>query len=297
MTAMNVGFVGLGAMGRGMAANLVRAGHAVQVWNRSPGPVAELVALGASEADGLETVFANDVVISILSDDAAVESVLLDPRLLEGAAATVHVNMATVSVELADRAAALHAEHGVGYLSAPVMGRSEVAAAGKLNIVAAGDGALIDHVEPLFAAMGQRTWRMGDTPHQANLVKIAGNFLIACAIESVAEACALAESRGIRSTGLVDLLTNTIFPGVIYSGYGSMVAERRYEPAGFRLSLGLKDVSLALSAGAGSNVPLPFGSVLRDSFVDAIAHGDADLDWAAVAEVIRRRAGLAAGNS
>lgn len=292
MTAMNVGFVGLGAMGKAMAANLVRAGHSVQVWNRSPGPVQALVAEGATAAPDLETVFANDVVISMLSDDAAVESVLLKPELLAEASASVHVNMATVSVTLARRAADLHAEHGLGYLAAPVLGRSEVAAAGKLNILAAGDSALLDHVEPLFAAMGQRTWRQGDQPHHANTIKIAGNYLIACAIGSLAEACALTEATGAQPSELIDVLTHSIFPGPVYTGYGAMVAEQRYEPAGFRLALGLKDVTLALTAGADSHIPLPFGSVLRDAFIDAIAHGDADRDWSAVADVTRRRANL-----
>lgn len=231
MTAMNVGFIGLGAMGKAMAANLVRAGHNVQVWNRSQAPVQALVAQGATAAPDLETVFANDVVISMLSDDAAVESVLLDPGVLANASATVHVNMATVSVTLARRAADLHAAYGLGYLAAPVLGRREVAAAGKLNILAAGDSKMLDHVEPLFAAMGQRTWRQGDQPHHANTIKIASNYLIACAIESLAEACALAEAIGAQPSELIDVLNHTIFPGPVYTGYGTMVAEQQYEPA------------------------------------------------------------------
>ncbi len=142
--------------------------------------------------------------------------------------------------------------------------------------------------------MGRRTWHFGDRPAQASTAKISANFLLACAIESLAEACSLAEANGVRPADLVEMLTGTLFPGPVYSGYGSMVAERRYEPAGFRLPLGLKDVNLALTAGAAVNVPLPFGSVLRDAFLDALAHGDGDKDWAAVAAVARRRAGLPA---
>jgi 3-hydroxyisobutyrate dehydrogenase-like beta-hydroxyacid dehydrogenase len=292
MTAMQVGFVGLGTMGRGMAANLVRAGHAVQVWNRSPGPVEELVAEGATAAPDLAAVFANDVVLSMLADDAVVEALLLDEGLLAGAAASVHVNMATVSVELAQRAAELHARHGIGYVAAPVLGRGEVAAAGKLNIIAAGAPELLDRLEPLFSAMGQHTWRQGDQPHLANTAKIAANYLIACAIESLSEACALVEAGGGQPTGFVELLANSIFPGPVYAGYGSMVAEQRYEPAGFKLPLGFKDVRLALAVGQDRNVPLPIGGVLRDAFLDALAHGDGERDWAAIAAVTRRRAGL-----
>ncbi|MEV0534073.1 NAD(P)-dependent oxidoreductase [Kitasatospora sp. NPDC050463] len=291
---MTVGFVGLGAMGQGMAASLLRAGHSVRVWNRSPEPVAALVAQGAQAADGPADAFAAEAVVSMLADDAAVERLLLDPALLAGARATVHVNMATVSVALAERAEALHAEHGIGYVAAPVLGRPPVAAAGELNILAAGAPKALARVEPLLAAMGRRTWHFGASPSQANTAKISANFLLACAIESMAEACSLAEANGVRPTDLVEMLTSTLFPGPVYSGYGAMVAERRYEPAGFKLPLGLKDVDLALTAGAAARVPLPFGSVLRDAFLDALAHGDGEKDWAAVAAVARRRAGLPA---
>ncbi|MFD0399762.1 NAD(P)-dependent oxidoreductase [Kitasatospora sp. NPDC127121] len=294
MAGATIGFVGLGAMGRGMAGSLLRAGHAVRVWNRSPEPVAALVAEGAEAAGTLAEVYAADTVVSMLANDEAVERLLLDPALLAGAATTLHVNMASVSVGLAERAEVLHTEHGIGYLAAPVLGRPPVAAAGRLNILTAGAPELLARAEPLFAAMGERTWHFGASPRQANTAKISTNFLLACAIESMAEACSLAEAHGVRPTDLVEMLTGTLFPGPVYSGYGAMVAERRYEPAGFRLPLGLKDVGLALEAGAARNVPLPFGGVLRDAFLDALAHGDADKDWAAVAAVARRRAGLPA---
>lgn len=292
MPGLTVGFVGLGTMGRPMAANLVRAGHAVQVWNRSQEPVRALVGEGATAAPDLDAVFANEVVVSMLADDAAVDSLLLDPGLLARGKASVHVNMATVSLKLAGRAAALHAEHGVGYLAAPVIGRAEAAEAGKLNILTAGDGALIARVQPLFDAMGQRTWPLGDDPAQANAAKIAVNYALACAIESIAEAGALAEANGVAPADLVEILTGTLFPGVAYGGYGAAIAQQRYEPAGFRLALGLKDVNLALTAGGDAHVPLPFGSALRDVFLDAVAHDAGDLDWAAIATVSRRRANL-----
>ncbi|MBP0453806.1 MULTISPECIES: NAD(P)-dependent oxidoreductase [unclassified Kitasatospora] len=291
---MTVGFVGLGAMGQGMAASLLRAGHRVRVWNRSPEPVAALVAQGAEAADGPAGAFAAEAVVSMLANDEAVERLLLDPALLAGAAASVHVNMATISVALAERAEALHTEHGLGYVAAPVLGRPPVAAAGELNILAAGSPAALAAAEPLLAAMGRRTWHFGERPPQANTAKISTNFLLACAIESMAEACSLAEANGVRPVDLIEMLSGTLFPGPVYSGYGAMVAERRYEPAGFRLPLGLKDVNLALTAGADAHVPLPFGSILRDAFLDALAHGDGEKDWAAVAAVARRRAGLPA---
>jgi 3-hydroxyisobutyrate dehydrogenase-like beta-hydroxyacid dehydrogenase len=289
---MTVGFIGLGAMGQGMAANLLHAGHRVRVWNRSPQPVAALVEHGAEAADGIAGAFATDVVVSMLANDDIVEQLLLDPALLADARASVHMNMATVSPALADRAEALHTEHGIGYVSAPVLGRPPVAAAGELSILTAADPALLNRVEPLLAAIGRRTWNFGTRPRQANVAKITVNFLVACAIESMAEACALAEANGISTSDLVAMLTDTAFPGPVYGDYGPMVAERRYEPAGFRLTLGLKDVNLALTAGTEGHVPLPFGSILRDTFLDALANGDAEKDWAAITDVSRRRAGL-----
>nr|WP_051966489.1 NAD(P)-dependent oxidoreductase [Kitasatospora mediocidica] len=289
---MNVGFVGLGAMGREMAGQLVAAGQRVQVWNRSPEPVRALVGRGALAAGSLAEVLENEVVVSMLADDAAVESLLLDEGLLAAAGAAVHVNMASVSPALARRAAELHARHGIGYVAAPVLGRSDVAAAGNLTILAAGESSMIDRVEPLFEAMGRATRRLGDQPQVANVAKISANFMLASAIEAFAEASALAEASGLPSQELLAIVTSTILPGPVYSGYGAMIAEHRYEPAGFRLALGLKDVGLALDAGAEAGVPLPFADVLREALAESVAHGDGGLDLAALGERARRRAGL-----
>lgn len=289
---MDVGFIGLGAMGREMARRLLEAGHRVQVWNRSPEPVAALVALGARAADGLPQAMANEVVVSMLADDAAVESRLLDEELLSAARVEVHVNMATVSPALARRAAELHARFGIGYVAAPVLGRTDVAAAGNLNILAAGKSSQLDRVAPLFEAMGRATWRVGADPHLANVAKVSANFLLASAVEALAEASALAEANGLPPADLLAILTGTIFPGPVYAGYGAMIAEQRYEPAAFRLRLGLKDVGLALDAGDEAGVPLPLAKVLSEALQQAVAHGDGDRDLAALGETARRRAGL-----
>ncbi|MDH6118294.1 NAD(P)-dependent oxidoreductase [Kitasatospora sp. GAS204B] len=289
---MNVGFIGLGAMGREMAAQLVKAGHQVRAWNRSPEPVAALVAQGAEAAATPAAALAGEVLVSMLADDAAVESLLLDEALLASATITVHVNMATVSPELARRAAELHQRHGIGYVAAPVLGRTDVAAAGNLNILAAGEAALLDRVAPLFTAMGRQTYRLGERPELANVAKISANFLLVSAVEALSEATALAEANGLAATDLLEVLTGTVFPGPVYTGYGAMIAARRYDPA-FRLSLGLKDVGLALNAGAAAHVPLPIASVLRDALLESVAHGDGERDLAALGETARRRAGLA----
>ncbi|MFI1379833.1 NAD(P)-dependent oxidoreductase [Embleya sp. NPDC020886] len=285
----DVAVIGLGAMGRPIARNLLRAGHEVTVWNRSDGPADELVAAGARRAASVSDALQAPVVFSVLSNDQAVAQTFLDPGVLaDTPAGTVHVNLATVSTRLARRAAEIHAEHGVGYVAAPVFGRVPVAEAGALNVLAAGAPALIDRVQPFFNVIGSRTWRLGDQPEQANLVKILGNYLIACSIQSLGEAISLAESTGVDSGHLVELLTSTLFPGPVYSSYGALIAERRYRPAGFTTILGRKDLHLALAAAQEHDVPLPMGELLRGVFEQAIAAGHGEDDWASIAQQQRR---------
>lgn len=290
---MDIGFIGLGAMGKAIAANLIRAGHIVRIWNRSPGPVEELARQGGRPVANPQLAFAGDAVISVLADDAAVRAVLMDGRLLDGAPrGLVHVSISTISVALVHELTAQHEAHGLAYVAAPVFGRPDVAKAGALQIVAAGDPKAIARAQPLLDAIGQKTWRVGPEPYRANVVKLAGNFMIAAAIESMAEAVALGEAHGIEARDLLEVLTSAVFTAPVYKNYGALIAEQRYEPAGFKLVLGLKDVRLALEAGESRHTPLPLASLIRDSLLDAIAHGQSDQDWAALASVALRRAGL-----
>ena len=290
---MKIGFAGLGGMGSAMAANLLQAGYGVKVWNRSPQAAQPLVSAGAVQARQPEELAEVDVLISMLANDAATEQVVVESGLLKQLrAGAIHINMATVSVALAKRLALLHAERNVGYIAAPVLGRVDVAAAGKLNILAAGDPLLLAKVQPLFEVLGQQTWHFGDQPEQANIVKIAANFTLASAIEAMAEGSALVRNYGVSGADYLHMLTSTLFASPAYKGYVGLIAEEKFEPAGFKLSLGMKDVGLALEAGANSHTPMPFASVLKDNFLDAVAQGDADLDWSALAKVAARRAGL-----
>jgi 3-hydroxyisobutyrate dehydrogenase-like beta-hydroxyacid dehydrogenase len=289
---MKVGFIGLGAMGQGMAARLINAGHEVCFWNRSPEPCEKLAKSGGYYAQNPNETFLGDAAITMLADDDAVRATILDRGILRTAnKRLVHIVMSTLSVALARQLEHAHAEAGIAYVAAPVMGRPEAAAAGKLNVLAAGEPAAIERVTPLFNAMGQRTWLLGATPHHANVVKLAMNFMLASAIEAMSEASALAESYEIESAKLIELATGTLFAAPAYTTYGRLITEREFEP-GFRLTLGLKDVRLALAAGEARGVPLPFASVVRDNLIDAIGHGDAEKDWSALALVARRRAGL-----
>lgn len=287
---MDVGFIGLGRMGRGMAGRLVAAGHQVRVWNRSP-EAARAVAGAVPVATAAEA-FAGDAAITMLADDAALRAVIVEGGLLDsGAPPGLHLGMSTISVALARDLAAIHARAGVAYVSAPVFGRPDVAEAGTLNIVAAGDPAALERAAPLLEAMGTRTWPFGAEPERANAVKLAGNFMLIAAIEAMGEACAFAEGHGVAGADLLDLLTNTLFAAPVYKGYGASIAARRYEPPGFNLRLGAKDVRLALEAAEAVGVPMPFASVLRDGLIEAMAHGDADKDLAALARVSIRRSG------
>jgi 3-hydroxyisobutyrate dehydrogenase-like beta-hydroxyacid dehydrogenase len=290
---MQVGFLGTGRMGKAMAANLLKAGHRVRAWDKSPAALGELKAAGAEIAAGAAETVSGDALISMLPNDQALHEVFIAGDLLRHARSDmVSVNMGTVSLDCVDELVAAHKAHNIPYVAATVFGRPDVAAAAKLSIMAAGDAAAIDRVQPLFDAMGQRTSRVGPEPRHANIAKIAGNLMVACAIEAIGEAAALLRKYRMSAPDVLDVIITSLFNVPVYQGYGRAIAQQQYVPPGFDLLLGMKDVGLALKAGDQANVPLPFASVLRDAFLDAMANGDADKDWAAIARVAARKAGL-----
>jgi 3-hydroxyisobutyrate dehydrogenase-like beta-hydroxyacid dehydrogenase len=288
---MDIGFIGLGTMGSRIAANLLKAGHKVRAWNRERAPVDALARLGATPVSTAREAFSGDAVFSMLADDAAVHAVI-DP-LLDGAPnGLVHVNMATISVALARDLAARHGDHGVFYVAATVFGRPELAAAAKLTIVAAGDQGAIARVQPLLDVIGQRTWVMGAQPERANVVKLAGNLMLGAAVEAMAEASAMASRYGIAPGDFLKVLTNGVFASPAYQTYGDAIANQRYDPPGFKLSLTLKDLRLALAAAEEVSAPMPLADVVHESLLEAFARGDGERDLAALARVSMRRAGL-----
>jgi 3-hydroxyisobutyrate dehydrogenase-like beta-hydroxyacid dehydrogenase len=285
---LDVGFIGLGMMGSRIAGTLVTAGFQPRVWNRSREAVDALVRLGARPAAEARDAFTGDVVISMLADDDVVHSVI--DGLLDGAPrGLVHVNMATVSVPLARDLAERHRARGLAYVAAPVFGRPDLAAQGKLNIVVAGEDAAVARVVPLLDVMGEHTWRMGVQPERANVVKLAGNVMLGAAVEVMAEVSALASRYGIAPAALLDVLTNGVFTAPAYKTYGTLIANRRYDPPGFRLSLLLKDLRLALAAAEAGAVPMPMADVVHASLLDAVAHGDGERDVSVLARVAMRR--------
>ncbi|MDH0747096.1 NAD(P)-dependent oxidoreductase [Pseudomonas sp. GD03842] len=287
---MNIGFIGLGNMGQAIAANLIKGGHTVQVWNRSPDAARPLVELGAHAVADPGEAFAAEVVFSMLADDKALRAVLLDSGLLPRLKGPlIHVNLATIAVDFADELAELHRAQGIDYIAAPVLGRPNVAAAGQLNILAAGPAQAIDKVQPLLDLIGRKTWRLGEKASAANTMKLATNFLLVAAVEAMGEAAVLVSRHGLKPADLVDLVSNTIFTGPVYSGYGALIGERRYEPAAFKAVLGLKDVDLILAAARQVNVTLPGAEVVQGHLREAVAEGDGEKDLAVLAEVMERR--------
>ena len=289
------GFVGLGRMGIEMAGNLLKAGHEVSVFNRTiekADPLKELGALVAHSPG--EVCKGTDVVFSILADDGSTEEITLGRQglvesLEEGA---VHACMATISVELALRLGEVHQSKRQGYVSAPVFGRPPAAAAAKLFVVASGKHPSIEKCMPGFEAMSQKVFSLGEACEEANVVKIAGNFMLASLIESLGEAFALTRNYEIDPDLFLEILTGTIFPAPVYKIYGGMIAKDSYEPAGFKLPLGLKDVGLALEAGERKGVPLPLGSLVRDRILTGLSRGYEEFDWAGIARVSADDAGL-----
>ena len=254
---MKVGFIGLGHMGAGMAANLLRAGHTVTVYNRTPGKAQALVEQGAHAAARVADACGGEAVITMLADDAALESVVFGDKGVIGGLGkgAIHMSMSTISVALSERLAAAHANASQRFVAAPVFGRPDVAAAAKLFIVAAGAPDAVDACSPLFEALGQKTFSVGDKPPAANLVKLSGNFLLASVIEALGEAMALVGKAGIDRRQYLDLLTTTLFTAPAYKTYGGLIAEERFEPAGFAAPLGYKDIRLALAAAESLRVP------------------------------------------
>jgi len=292
---MRVGFVGLGRMGLPMARNLARAGHEVAAYNRTRSRAEALAEAGgraadtpAAAADGAE------VVVTMLADDAAVEAVTLGEDGILGALrpGAVHLGMSTVGVALSRRLAEAHRRAGQGYVAAPVFGRPEAAEGAKLWVVAAGAPEAVDRCEPVFDAVGQGMFRVGEEPEKASVVKLAGNFMLAGMIEALGEAMALGRKHGVEAPKLLEVLTSTLFNLPVYRNYGGMIAEGRFEPAGFALRLGLKDVRLVLDAADEAAVPMPLASLAHDHFLSGVARGWGELDWAGMGRVIAENAGL-----
>ena len=291
---MKIAFIGLGKMGTGMARNLLKAGHDLTVYNRSREKAEALAAAGArAAATPAEACRGAEAAITMLSDDQAVEGVVwgadgLAAGLPEGA---VHISSSTISTAFARRLETEHRAHCQAFVSAPVFGRPDAAEARKLLVVAAGASEQVENCRPLFDAIGRATFVAGDEPWQANAVKLCGNFMIASMLETFSEAFATLRKAGVDRHLFLEVM-NALFGSPVYANYGSIIAEERFDPAGFALRLGLKDVRLVLETALECASPMPVASLVRDRLISALAHGQAEQDWSSLARVSAREAGL-----
>jgi 3-hydroxyisobutyrate dehydrogenase-like beta-hydroxyacid dehydrogenase len=291
---MKVGFVGLGKMGTGMVRSLLRAGHQVSVYNRTRDRAEALAKEGAQVAASIaEVCLDSEAVFTMLSDDSAVESVVFSEGGLASSLTgkAPHISSSTISTAMARRLAAEHSRRGQAFLSAPVFGRPDAAESGKLLIVTGGPSGLVERLRPLFEAVGRQTFLAGAEPWQANAVKLCGNFMIAGMLEAFGEAMANLRKAEVEPHLFVDTMS-ALFGSPVYANYGHMIADQRFEPAGFELRLGLKDIRLVLETAQECMAPMPMASVIRDHFLSAMALGQANLDWSSIAKVSARNAGL-----
>ena len=291
---MKVGFIGLGQMGSGMAGNLLKAKHEVSIYNRTAGKSENLVRLGAKAPGEISVVSMSNAVITMLANDAAVENVVFgNSGVLKNLPRNaVHISCSTISVTLSKRLAEAHEAAGQHFLAAPVFGRPDAAAAGKLFVVVAGKAGIIEACMPLFEAIGQKTFVMSEAPEAANLVKLSGNFLIAAVIEALGEAIALVGKGGVDRQAYLELLTSTLFNAPVYKTYGGLIVDGKFEPAGFAALLGQKDIRLALAAAEALSVPMPLAGLIRDRFLTLVALGGETLDWSAIGALAARDAGI-----
>ena len=290
---MKVGFIGLGNMGSPMAANLLKAGHEVTVFNRTSAKAEPLVQQGARQVMQVADACGGDAVMTMLSDDKALGGVSFgDGGILKTLAkGAVHISLSTISVALSEKLTDAHAERSQHFVAAPVFGRPEAAVAGKLFVAGAGKRDIFERCAPLFKAIGQKTFYFGERQRDATLVKISGNFLITCVIEGLAEAFALVGKAGMDQHQYLDFLTSTLFAAPVYKTYGAMIVEKRFQPAGFAAPLGFNDNRLALAAAENLQVPMPIANIVYNRFLTLLAHGGETLDWSAISRLAAEDAG------
>jgi len=290
---MKVGFIGLGRMGQAMAARVLGGGHELVLYNRTRAKCAELEKAGATVAASMaEACKGREAVISMVTDDKALVQVVNEgvvPGLPKGA---IHIAMGTHSVAALREIAGAHDKAGLVLVAAPVLGRPEAAAAGQVGVVAGGPADAVAKVAPLFQLIGRRTFDAGTKPEGASVVKLANNMMIGCAIEAMGEGFSLVRKYGVDPATFYDVMTDGLFAAPAYKVYGNIIVKQSYATAGFTTTLGLKDANLVQAAALAANVPLPSLNVYRDRLLGAIAHGEAEQDWAVMARDQARASGL-----
>jgi 3-hydroxyisobutyrate dehydrogenase-like beta-hydroxyacid dehydrogenase len=292
---MKVGFIGLGRMGQAMAQRLLGGGHDVVVFNRTPEKAANVLKAGASLAPSIEAACQErEVVISMVTGDAALQEVSLGPRGIRASLeqSAIHLAMGTHSVAQIKSLAEAHTAAKQLLVAAPVLGRPDAAAAGQLGIVAAGAPQAVSACQPLFQLMGRRVFEAGSNPEQAAITKLANNFMLGCAIGAMAEGFSLVRKYGVVPQVFHEVMTESLFSAPAYKVYGKIMVDESFDKVGFTTLLGLKDFNLIMAAANDARVPLPSGNAFRDRLLSAVAHGDGEKDWAVVAKEQARASGL-----
>ena len=290
-----VAFIGLGSMGFPMAKNLLESGFKLHIFNRTKTKSIELEPFGAKVFDAVgDAVKDVDIVITMLSNDEALSSVSFGQEgiLSNLKKHAIHISMSTVSPELIEKLNMEHISHEQEFLSAPVFGRPEAALAKKLWIVMSGKQSVKEEVKEVLNALGQGVFDFGEKISAANLIKITGNFMILSMVEAISESLVLLEKNGIARQSFIDFITSTLFNVPIYQNYGKIIAQRQYEPAGFKLELGLKDVNLMHEVSSSARVPMPIVDILHSRFLTSLAKNRAHFDWSAIELIAAENAGL-----
>ncbi|QRR03065.1 NAD(P)-dependent oxidoreductase [Dyadobacter sandarakinus] len=288
-----IAFLGLGNLGSPIAESLINAGYELTVWNRTAAKADPLAKLGAKlAASPVEAITPGALVISVLSDDAAVKDTFSEEVLQKLGNGGIHISMSTISPEAARFLEKTHEKFGVGYVAAPIFARPEAVKSAVGNICLSGKAAPKERIRPVVQTFVKGVFDFGEDAGAANVVKLAGNFMIAASMEMMAEAFTMAEKNGIERQKIYEMLTSTLFAAPIFQNYGKIVARHIYEPAAFRLPLGLKDINLTLKTASDVHVPMPLADLLKNRFVAALAKGREDLDWGALALGASDDAGL-----
>ena len=290
---MKAGFIGLGNMGQPIARNLLKAGHELVVYNRTAQRAQELVSYNARVTRSIAEACADGVVLTMLSDDHALAECCFGENgiLASLPAGGLHISLSTISVKLAQHLAEHHAQRSQSFVSAPVFGRPPAAESAQVVVVAAGPGEAVERVRPLLEAIGRKLFVLGTNAVMANSMKLTGNFLIASMLEALSEAFALAHKSGIPPAQALEIL-NSLFQSPVYEGYGRIMVEKRFEPAGFKMTLGLKDVRLILAAADAASVPMPLASLVHDQLLAGVGRGMGERDWSALAQLLAENAGI-----
>jgi 3-hydroxyisobutyrate dehydrogenase-like beta-hydroxyacid dehydrogenase len=281
-------------MGLPIARNLLQAGHELTVYNRTRSKAEVLASAGAKVANSFAEASTAEVVMTMLADDQAVEQTTFGNGGILNTLASggVHLSLSTISTALSRRLTVAHTARGQSFIAAPVFGRPDAAAAGRLVVVAAGPAEAVERVRPLLEAIARKVFVVGSEPYSANAVKLAGNFLIASMLETLSEAFVLTRKFGVEPAQVLEILNGSFFQSPIYENYSKIIIEEKFSPPGFALRLGLKDLRLVLAAAEEAAVPMPVASVIRDRFLSGVARGKGDMDWAALAKVVAEDAGL-----